>query len=283
MMSPFGILERAYFELSRSKVGSRLFGHFADIPLPRPVLERMIRLYVRVFQVDMGEAVIPAEGFDTFDRFFTRRLKDGARVFVQGKDVVASPCDGRIQAVGEVDRGMLFQAKSRNYRLEELLCDPSVGARFEGGRFVTIYLSPRDYHRVHFPCDGNVTGCRHVPGRLYTVSPRAAARVPRLFARNERMTTLIEGDQGAAAVVLVGAVGVGRISLAYHGMTTNRGQRHGQATFEPPVPFVKGDDLGAFHLGSTVILILEGRSWEYLGPANGEPVRAGSALFRKSR
>jgi len=275
-------LRRAFYEASRSNRYSRGVGRVSDLHLPRPVLDRMIATYCRVYGVSLDDCVVPEGGFDTFDRFFTRRLKDGVRPIDPDPAVVVSPSDGRVQAVGEVERGVMIQAKGRSYRLDELLGDTAPCARLEGGTYVTIYLSPRDYHRVHFPCDAEVTGCRHIPGRLYTVAPRATEVVDRLFARNERLTTLLRCGERTAAVVMVGAVGVGRISVAYSPMVTNVGRRHGGTSFPQPIRVAKGDDLGEFHLGSTVVMVLERGPWEWVGPAAGAPVRMGEALLRKS-
>lgn len=278
---PSDWIRRAFYEVSRSNRYSRGVGRVSDLQLPRPVLDRMIATYCRVYGVSLDECVVPEGGFDSFDRFFTRRLKPGARAVDPDPEVVVSPADGAIQGLGEVTRGTMIQAKGRSYRLEELLGDSAPCARLEGGTYVTVYLSPRDYHRVHFPCDGRITGCRHIPGRLYTVAPRATEIVDRLFARNERLTTLMECGDRAAAVVMVGAVGVGRISVAYGPMVTNVGRQHGGTSFDRPIAATKGADLGIFHLGSTVVLVLERGPWDYVGPAVGEPIRMGRPLLRR--
>lgn len=277
---PSDWLRRAFYEASRSNRYSRGVGRVSDLHLPRPMLDRMIAAYCRVYGVSLDECEVPEGGFDTFDRFFTRRLKPGVRPVDPDPAVVTSPADGRVQAVGEVTRGVMIQAKGRSYRLDALLGDSAPCARLEGGTYVTIYLSPRDYHRVHFPCDGEVTGCRHIPGRLYTVAPRATEIVDRLLARNERLTTLMRCGERTAAVVMVGAVGVGRISVAYGPMVTNVGRRYGGAAFDPPVPVSKGADLGEFHLGSTVVMVLQRGPWDYVGPEVGTPVRMGRPLLR---
>ncbi len=259
---------------------SRAMGRLADVGLPRPVLDRMIRTYVRTFGIDLAEAIRPEGGWATFDSFFTRHLVDGARPIDQAPGVLIAPCDGRVQSSGFIEGGTLLQAKGRPYALADLLCDPSAQQRFEGGRYVTLYLSPRDYHRVHFPDDGQVTGFAHVPGALYTVAPRAAGVVSGLFARNERLCTRIQGDRGETALVMVGATGVGRISVSYCDVCTNTGRDFGASSFLPPIPCRKGEELGVFHLGSTVILVLSAGSWLDLIPPVGQPVRMGQALLR---
>lgn len=175
---------------------------------------------------------------------------------------------------------MVLQAKGRPYELCELLSDAALCRELEDGPFVTIYLSPRDYHRVHFPCDGEVIGCRYTPGRLYTVAPRATEVVPRLFAQNERITTLLRTPFGKVAVVMVGATGVGRISLAYGDLRSNVGRRAECREMDEPVSCRKGDELGAFHLGSTVVLVLPPGSWEFR-VSHGDVVRMGQRIIER--
>ncbi|MBM4394747.1 MAG: phosphatidylserine decarboxylase [Deltaproteobacteria bacterium] len=256
-------LLRMVYRAASGNLPSRGIGRFADLPLPRPVLDAMVASYCRVCGISLGEAEVPAGGFPTFDAFFTRRLKPGARVVDASADVIASPSDGRVQSVGRVERGMVVQAKGRDYELCDLLGDRELALGLEGGPFLTIYLSPRDYHRVHFPCDGEVAGSRYSPGRLYTVAPRATRVVPRLFAQNERITTIAGTAFGQVALVMVGATGVGRISVSYCDLRTNVGRRSECRDISPPVPFRKGDELGTFHLGSTVVLVLEPGPWSF--------------------
>ncbi len=279
-LRPSAWLRRAFYEVSSSTRYSRGVGRVSDLRLPRPVLDRMIATYCRVYGTSLDECVVPEGGFDTFDQFFTRRMKPGMRPVDMDPGVVVSPADGTIQGIGEVTRGKMIQAKGRSYRLEELLGDKVPCARLEGGTYVTVYLSPRDYHRVHFPCDGEITGCRHIPGRLYTVAPRATEVVERLFARNERLTTLLQCAGRTAAVVMVGAVGVGRISVAYGPMVTNVGRHCGSTSFDSPIAVRKGADLGEFHLGSTVVMVLERGPWDYVGPSVGAAIRMGEPLLR---
>lgn len=280
MRKPTEFLLRQLYRAGSHNRPSRAMGRLADARLPRPVLDRMIATYVRAYRIDLAEAMAPEGGWPTFDAFFTRHLVPGARPVDPSPDVLTSPCDGRVQSSGIIERGALLQAKGRPYSLADLLSDPSAAESFEGGRYVTLYLSPRDYHRVHFPVDGEVTGWSHVPGSLYTVAPRAASVVDGLFARNERLCTRIRGVLGDVVLVMVGATGVGRISVSYCDARTNIGRSFGSATLTPPLPCRKGDELGAFHLGSTVILILSPGSWSDFVPRHGQPVRLGQPLYR---
>jgi phosphatidylserine decarboxylase len=256
-------------------------GRLSDLRLPRKAIAELVRAYCAAYRIRLHDAVIPPGGFDTFNQFFTRRLKPGMRVIDPDPAVIASPSDGHVQAVGTVERGSLLQAKGRKYRLSDLLGGDEGVDRFDGGPCITIYLSPRDYHRVHFPCDGEVTGFAYVPGRLYTVAPRATELVECLFPRNERVTTRLEGPMGAMALVMVGATGVGRITMSYCDVASNVGQRGGRGRFDPGLPCRKGEDLGVFNLGSTVVMVLEPGRWETLAPPVGSEVRMGQGLFRK--
>lgn len=280
MKRPTHVLLGSLYRAGSHNRPSRAMGRLADARLPKPVLDRLIATYARAYRVDLSEAVPPDGGWRTFDQFFTRELRPGARPLDPSPSVLSSPCDGRVQSSGVIQSGTLLQAKGRAYSLGELLGDDALAPRFEGGRYVTIYLSPRDYHRVHHPFDGVVTGWRHVPGVLYTVAPRATAVVDRLFARNERLSTLLRGAQGDAALVMVGATGVGRITVSYCEACTNRGRPCGDGSFDPPLPVRKGDELGRFHLGSTVVLVLAPGAWVDLVPEPGTPVRLGQTLYR---
>jgi len=271
-------LMRVFYRAASGKWPSRGVGLLADVALPRPVLDGAIRSYRAAFGISLDETEVPAGGFRTFDDFFTRRLKPGARPVDPSPDAVTSPADGLIQALGRVERGTVLQAKGRMYELRDLLGDAALCDSFEGGPFVTVYLSPRDYHRVHFPFDASVSGCRYSPGRLYTVAPRAARLVPRLFPQNERITTVVRTPFGRAAVVMVGAAGVGRISVAYGDLRTNVGRCAECRELDPAPTFGKGDELGVFHLGSTVVLVLEPGPWEF-PVARGDRVRVGEAIL----
>lgn len=275
-------LLRLFYGLASGNRTSRAMGRLSEARLPPRVLGRVVRSYCRVFRVDLSDAVVPRGGFRTFNEFFTRRLVPEARPVDPDPRVVVSPSDGRVMAVGTVSQGLALQAKGRFYPVSRLLGDEGLCGSFEGGPYATIYLSPRDYHRVHVPCDGDVVEVRHLPGRLYTVAPRAADLIGELLPRNERIHAVMRTRFGTVLVSMVGATGVGRMTIAFADLTSNlRGP--GVARFlrlDPPVPARKGDDLGAFNVGSTVVLLLPPGPWEVLCPKAGEPVRMGQGLFR---
>jgi phosphatidylserine decarboxylase len=271
---------------------SRAFGRLADVPLPRPLRRPVLGGFARAVGADLSEAERPLAEYGSLNRFFTRKLRDGVRTWPEDAGVVASPVDGAAGQVGTVAAGRLVQAKGRLYEVRRLLEDPEGWERFEGGVFVTLYLSPKDYHRIHAPTDGDLSVARHVPGELLPVNAPAVAHVPDLFARNERLMCYLDGPLGRVAVVAVGAYNVGRISAAWDArwnategrsawVTNRRGMELAERTYDPPVKVRRGDELMTFHLGSTVVLVFEPGRVE-LDPslAAGAAVRLGMPIAR---
>ncbi len=233
-------------------------GRLADLTGPSALVQRAIRSFVRVYDVELEEAIVPAEGFRSFDAFFTRALKPGARIVDQRPEVVVSPADGRIEDLGRIEARSRFLVKGYEYEVGELLGAPEEAELFRGGTFFIVYLSPRDYHRVHAPVDGRVARARHVGGTLYPVNSIGLRHVPKLFARNERVVTVQASRFGPVATVMVGAIGVGRISMSYDArITTNCGVAAGTLQYHDRGPALpRGGELGRFHLGSTAIVLL---------------------------
>ena len=237
---------------------SRFVGRCADLQLPRPVLRMLVAAYARALDVDLGEAVVPPGGFRNFDDFFTRQLRPGLRPLAPGQRRLVSPVDGTLARYGAIEDGQLLQVKGKTYDLAALLDDAELARRFDGGTYFTLYLSPRDYHRIHAPADGHILGYHYIPGRLFPVNRLGVERVPGLFPRNERLVTLMKTPLGQMAVVKVGATSVGRISVSYADLRTNEGGNARHAVlFARPKEIAKGADLGAFHLGSTVVLLVQ--------------------------
>ena len=222
-----------------------------------PVLARpLIAGFRRLFDIDLAEYQVPAQGFACFNEFFTRALKEDARIFPDDRRTIACPCDGRISQLGRVEQGRLLQAKGRDFSLTELLADAAWARRLDGGHFATIYLAPYDYHRVHLPFDGRLRRELRVPGRLFSVSATTARTVDRLFARNERMVTLFDTEHGPAAVVMVAAMLVAGIETPWSGPDATRpGKQLQMRDFDPPRSMRRGEELGRFHWGSTVVLV----------------------------
>ena len=218
--------------------------------------QRLIRNFIRDYGVDMNEALEsdPA-AYKTFNEFFTRALKPGARPIAQA-DLIC-PVDGAISQFGRIHTHTIFQAKGHEYTTQALLGgDASLAAPFVDGSFATIYLSPKDYHRIHMPCDGRLVRMIHVPGDLFSVNPVTAQGVPGLWARNERVVCLFEGPHGPWSLVLVGATIVGSMQTVWHGVvnTTRPGKIREWRYDGQDIVLKKGEEMGRFLLGSTVIM-----------------------------
>lgn len=243
-----------------------------------------IRTFAEQYGVAVDEAELPLEAYRSFGEFFTRKLKPGLRPIAPGETVPVSPVDGTVSQAGIADNGRMIQAKGRDYSLAALLADEEEGRRFTGGSWATIYLSPRDYHRIHAPIGGEITGWSYVPGNLWPVNRPSVRGVPELFAINERVVVWMQTPVGRVAVVAVGATCVGRIKLSFDELITNEGKPARRKSYERPIPIAKGDELGMFEMGSTVILCFEpGRVVldEKMVPEAplrlGEPIGAGVA------
>ncbi len=217
----------------------------------------MINRFARAYRVDMTEADNPdLRSYRTFNEFFTRALRAGVRPLAEA-DLV-SPVDGTISAFGPIERDQIFQAKGHRYGTTALVGgDAELAARFEHGSFATLYLSPRDYHRVHMPCDGRLARMIHVPGSLFSVNPATARGVPGLFARNERVVNVFEGERGPFVLVLVGATIVGSMATVWHGVVNPKRTGKISAWTYPDGEVVlrKGEEMGRFLLGSTVVML----------------------------
>jgi phosphatidylserine decarboxylase len=261
---------------------SRLTGWLADSRIPW-LKNLLITRFAAHFQVDMSEAVEPdLRSYANFNAFFTRALRPDARPLASAGDALLSPADGAISQLGDITGGQLFQAKGHSYSVVDLLGgDQLRAADFLGGSFATVYLSPRDYHRVHMPLDGTLTAQTYVPGELFSVNQTTAENVPRLFARNERLICYFDTALGPVAVVMVGAMIVAGIETVWGGQVAPpsgpQTQRFDlQAT---PPALSRGAEMGRFQLGSTVILLLPEAAAEWHPDLQaGSTVRQGQSL-----
>ncbi|MBL8971873.1 MAG: phosphatidylserine decarboxylase [Myxococcales bacterium] len=239
-----------------ASAASKALGAAARARLPRRLSQAVVGAYVRYFDVDLQDVDDARldDGFASFNAFFTRRLRDGARPLAEGMNTVIAPSDGLLRSSDRIERGTSITAKGHAYSIGELLADEAEAETYVGGLATTIYLHPRDYHRVHCPCDADVRAVTAVPGRLLPVTAAALEREPRLFARNERLIHHLDTALGAMAVVMVAAFGVGHMSCAYRQVAVHPRQIQ-RTVCTPPVRLRKGDELGVFHLGSTVVLL----------------------------
>jgi phosphatidylserine decarboxylase len=257
----------------RDDVRSRLFVWMQYV-LPQHGLSRLILVATRVrtrwfknlltcgflnlFSVDMSEAIeADPYQYGSFNEFFTRALRPGARPIDTHPDTITSPVDGAVSECGAIEHNRLLQAKGRYYTLDELLAGQPWAKCFEGGSFATIYLAPFNYHRIHMAVRGTLRDTIYVPGRLFSVNSATARQVPRLFARNERVLTLFDTEFGRCAVILVGALNVGSMATVWAGDITPAALRQVTRLPGPGVTLDKGAELGRFNMGSTVILLFE--------------------------
>ncbi|MEX1182805.1 MAG: archaetidylserine decarboxylase [Gemmatimonadota bacterium] len=267
---------------------SRTLGTLADTPLPTWLRRPVIGGFARMLAIDTTEAEHPVTAYRSLNEFFVRRLRQGVRAWPHDGSTIVSPVDGVIGRLGTVSAGRLVQAKGRYYTAAGLLAGADDAARYDDGTFVTLYLSPRHYHRIHAPCAGTIAGAAHVPGALLPVNRQAVLHVPDLFPKNERVICTIDGALGRTAVVAVGAYNVGRISTAFDshwagpgGTVANRKPAvASRRRYDPPIVVGQGDEIMAFHLGSTVVMLSEPGP-VCVAPEQGREVRLGNVLLRR--
>lgn len=250
----------------------------------KPIKNTFIRRFAAAYDINMAEAAEENPlAYESFNAFFTRALKPGARPIAEGDRAIACPADGAISQIGDISDDRIFQAKGHDYRVTALLGGDESRARpFTGGKFATVYLSPRDYHRVHMPFAGKLREMIYVPGDLYSVNATTAGNVDNLFARNERLVCIFDTAAGPMAVVLVGAMIVAGIATTWTGDIRPHG-RHVTVTGyqHEPVVLRKGDELGRFYLGSTAIVLFGPGVADWREDLRaGSPVRMGEAFGR---
>lgn len=240
---------------------SRLAGQLADTKIS-PIKNFLINRFINHYQVNMAEAAKEnAESYVNFNHFFTRELKPDIRLFDPQPDCICSPADGAMSALGEIDSDKILQAKNKNFSLTALLGgNTDLSKKFRSGTFATIYLSPKDYHRVHMPISGQLQQTTYVPGDLFSVNNTTANNVDNLFARNERLICIFETELGPMAMILVGAMIVAGIETTWSGpVAAHKRQIYNevfsQQSGNTAIKLAKGDEMGRFKLGSTVILL----------------------------
>lgn len=282
------MLERLFIALQHvlpQHALSRLVHRLARVET-RWFSQRFIRLFARVFKVDMSDALQPDLGaYRSFNAFFTRELSPESRPLANTAGAVLCPVDGTISQAAAIDNGQLLQAKGTHFQLVDLLGgDEQLAARFDGGQFATIYLAPYNYHRIHMPLAGLLNTMRLIPGRLFSVNAVTARRVPGLFARNERVVCHFDTDAGPMAMVLVGAINVGSIETVWAGEVTPGGGRQIRTWRYPPddggTPRLSaGEEMGRFNMGSTVIVAFAPEAVQIAAEMTaGTAVRVGQQL-----
>lgn len=261
---------------------SRLVGYFVESKFPL-FKNALINWAIRHYDVDMSEAKREtAQEYKHFNDFFTRSLKVGARPLPDDTHLIVSPADGEISQIGQIQHGRIFQAKGHDYSLLELLGnDSALAEQFADGSFATIYLAPKDYHRVHMPAQGLLQKMIHVPGRLFSVSKTTVENVPRIFARNERVISVFETEHGSMAVIMVGAINVASIETVWAGLVTPNKAAHTTiyGANSPIIDLERGTEMGRFKLGSTAIVLFGKQQIEWLSQLQeGSAIRMGEAM-----
>tara|TARA_R110002096_G_scaffold268308_13_gene462083 strand:+ start:146 stop:997 length:852 start_codon:yes stop_codon:yes gene_type:complete len=218
----------------------------------------VIKQFIQFFDVNMSEATEPdPQAYESFNAFFTRSLRDDARKLERAKATLACPVDGTISQIGAIENSQLFQAKGKHFNLAALLGSETMASEFEDGSFTTIYLSPKDYHRIHFPVRGTLKKMVHVPGDLFSVNPTTVNAIDELFARNERVVAFFDTPAGPMAMVMVGAIFVSSIETVWHGEVTP--PRHNQIRSwnynDKTLTYKKNDEMARFNMGSTIVLL----------------------------
>ena len=282
-----GVRERFLVRLLRwapKRAFSTSVGFLARTPLPRFARRPVFTAFARRVGADLGEVEQALDTYRSLDSFFVRKLKPGMRPITRDPDTIVSPCDGTVAESGTAAGGHLIQAKGIDYKLGNLIPDVDAVARFDGGVYLTIYLAPRDYHRVHFPADGNVNGFQHIPGALFPVNALAVRNIGGLFTLNERLVTFLDTSFGEMAVVMVAATGVGHMTVSYDAVETHaagKGRPGPRVRFGAGKRVERGEDLGAFHLGSTVVLLFEPGRAKLAALAPGQRIRMGEPIARR--
>lgn len=259
---------------------SRLVGGLAECRAPW-LKDRLIPWFAKRYCVDMREAQVQElKAYENFNAFFTRALRSDARPLDETPDAVLCPADGAISQLGAIEHGRIFQAKGHDYSLIELLGGDTARAKpFMNGQFATIYLSPKDYHRVHMPVTGTLREMVYVPGKLFSVNTVTAENVPELFARNERVVCLFDTEYGPMAVILVGAMIVASIDTVWAGTVTPMRKEVRVTQYGESIELQKGDELGRFKLGSTAIVLFGPDSVQWAEELTAlTPVRMGQRL-----
>lgn len=255
-------------------------GRLLHLRLPKPLSRRLVRMFANSYQIDVGAAANELDAYESIGAFFIRDLKEGLRP-IEGP--LVSPVDGRLRNFGNVENGLLQQVKGKTYTVARFLGDDSEAKRFERGIYFNFYLSPQDYHHVHFPVGGTIARSIHIPGKLWPVNDWSMANIDELFSVNERVVTFVDSTFGRVAIVMIGATNVGKISVTFDDFISNSAMaKHVVArAYEPPVAVAAGDRLGTFHMGSSVVFVLEPESIDLarIRLEAGQKVRYGEAVI----
>jgi phosphatidylserine decarboxylase len=268
---------------------SHLVGRLVHLKLPAPLARASVQMFANAYHIDMTEAEHPIGAYLSIGELFTRKLRPGVRPI--GKSLV-HPADALISQAGTIEKLTLIQAKGKTYTVSDLIRSPHFAPFFEGGGYLTYYLCPTDYHRVHSPVDGLITWSTHIPGTMWPVNEWSVNSIPNLFSVNERVAVIIETPHGRAALVMVAATNVGNMTMSFDENIESRKRRTGRAVreqaYHPAKNIACGDELGIFHMGSTVVMLYEKKLLASLGIEDvaqfaGRHVKYGESLLQSER
>jgi len=263
---------------------SRTIGRLVHLPLPRPLARKLVHWFARTYEIDTDAASKPIHEYPSIGHFFTRDLAEGLRP-IEG--ALVSPADAVLRNFGVIENGRIEQVKGKTYTLARFLSDEENARRYENGVYFNFYLSPQDYHHVHAPVGGAIPRSVHIPGKLWPVNDWSLANIDELFSINERVVTYIDSTLGRVAAVMIGATNVGKISVTYDDFISNAAEANRIAArdYAQPLPIEAGARLGTFHMGSSVVVLLEPGKIDLdrvrLEP--GKKVQYGSAILHSER
>lgn len=258
---------------------SRLLSVLVTTRFPRPFSQWVMRTFAAKYQLNMEEAEQPIEAYPTLGALFTRAVKPGTHTIDDRPGVAVSPADGHVLNSGRIERGRLVQCKGYDFEVGDLLDHPEYVERFQGGSWCTVYLSPRDYHRVHHPIEGKITHAHYITGKLWPVNAAAVQNVERLFCVNERVVTYVDSPMGLVATIMVGATSVGHITMAYdEDLVANKGKPSEFKGYDEPISVARAAELGTFHLGSTAIVLFANPDIQLTTLTDGQAIRIGEPI-----
>lgn len=245
-----------------------LLSRFVGFLASRGISKIAIGWFARRYKINLDEASQPINEYKTLNQFFTRTLKEGARPVCEPENpkAVVSPVDGKIAQWGPIEDGRTIQAKGRYYTVQELIGNEEEAKPYINGQFMTIYLAPTDYHRIHHYTDGEIEGFRYIPGALFPVNPFSVGNIENLFPINERLTTFIESNGYKTAICKVGATIVGKIKVTYNDVESNISKNVKAETFDEKIKVTKDQELGLFAMGSTVVLLFPEKGFKFINP-----------------
>ena len=253
-----------FLKLLPKNLLSRFVGFLASLRISKIA----IKWFAKRYNINLDEAARPISEYKTLNDFFTRTLKDGARPVAEldNKKAVVSPVDGKIAQWGKIEDGRMIQAKGRHYTVQDLIGNEEEAKPYINGQFMTIYLAPTDYHRIHHYADGDIEGFRYVPGTLFPVNPFSVQNIENLFPINERLTTFIESNGYKTAICKVGATIVGKIKVTYCDTESNISKNVKAESYDKKIPVTKDQELGLFAMGSTVVLLFPEKGFKFIDP-----------------